>query len=117
VKPQDHVLCGLSGGVDSTVVATMLTRLLGPERVHCIFVNNGLLRHQEFEEVEGTYKRLGLNIKAVNASQKFLSELKASVILSSNAKSLEEYLSKFSRLKLIQPGIFSGWLKGLSILM
>ena len=76
VKPEDHVLCGLSGGVDSTVVATMLTRLLGSERVHCVFVNNGLLRHQEFEEVAGTYKKLGLNIKAVDASHKFLSELK-----------------------------------------
>ncbi|MBL7672275.1 MAG: glutamine-hydrolyzing GMP synthase [Bdellovibrionaceae bacterium] len=79
VKPEDHILCGLSGGVDSTVVATMLTRLLGPERVHCVFVNNGLLRHQEFEEVAGTYKKLGLNIKAVDASHKFLSELKGVV--------------------------------------
>lgn len=75
VPPQDHVLVGLSGGVDSTVVATLLTQTLGAERVHCVFVNNGLLRKNEFESVLENYKRIGLNVRGVDASADFLSEL------------------------------------------
>lgn len=76
VGPTDHVLCGLSGGVDSTVVATLLTQVLGKERVHCVFVNNGLLRKDEYETVLKNYERVGLNIKGVDASKKFLDALK-----------------------------------------
>lgn len=76
VGPTDHVLCGLSGGVDSTVVATILTKALGAERVHCVFVNNGLLRKNEFESVLEGYKRIGLNVKGVDASREFLDALK-----------------------------------------
>lgn len=76
VQPQDHVLCGLSGGVDSTVVATLLTQILGQERVHCVFVNNGLLRLNEFEQVTEQYMNMGLNLKSVDASQEFLGALK-----------------------------------------
>lgn len=72
----DHVLVGLSGGVDSTVVATLLTKALGAERVHCVFVDNGLLRKNEYENVLENYKGLGLNVKGVDASREFLSELK-----------------------------------------
>lgn len=72
----DHVLCALSGGVDSTVVGTLLTKALGADRVHCVFVNNGLLRKNEFFEVQEIYKRLGLNLLAVDAEEKFLQELK-----------------------------------------
>ena len=72
----DHVLCGLSGGVDSSVAATLLTRALGPDRVHCVFVDNGLLRKNEYEEVLAQYKAIGLNVKGVDASKEFLSELK-----------------------------------------
>ncbi len=75
VGESGHVLCGMSGGVDSTVVGTLLTETLGVDRVHCIFVNNGLLRKNEFEEVHEIYKRLGLNIKGVDASNRFLKEL------------------------------------------
>lgn len=76
VPENEHVLVGLSGGVDSTVVATLLTQVLGRERVHCVFVNNGLLRAGEFESVVKAYEGLGLNLKAVDASEKFLTELK-----------------------------------------
>lgn len=76
VPESEHVLVGLSGGVDSTVVATLLTQTLGAERVHCVFVNNGLLRANEYEEVLENYKKIGLNVLGVDARQEFLSALK-----------------------------------------
>jgi GMP synthase (glutamine-hydrolysing) len=75
VGPDAHVLCGLSGGVDSTVVATLLSRALGAERVHCVFVNNGLLRKDEYETVLEGYKQIGLNVLGVDAEELFLIEL------------------------------------------
>jgi GMP synthase (glutamine-hydrolysing) len=75
VGDKSHVLCGLSGGVDSTVVATLLTQVLGRDRVHCVFVDNGLLRKYEYESVLKNYERLGLNVKGVQAASHFLSEL------------------------------------------
>ena len=76
VGKEDHVLCALSGGVDSSVVATLLTKVLGANRVHCVFVNNGLLRLNEFENVLSAYKKIGLNIIGVNAEDQFLEALK-----------------------------------------
>ncbi len=76
VGSQSHVLCALSGGVDSTVVATLLTRTLGRERVHCVFVNNGLLRKNEFTSVLKNYEGLGLNVRGIDASKEFLEGLK-----------------------------------------
>lgn len=70
----DKVILGLSGGVDSTVAAELLNRAIG-DRLHCIFVDNGLLRKDEFEQVLEDYKDMGLNVKGVRASDKFLSEL------------------------------------------
>jgi GMP synthase (glutamine-hydrolysing) len=66
----DRVVMGLSGGVDSTVAATLLHRAIG-KNLFCIFVDNGLLRKNEFEEVVETYKQLELNVIAVDAKQEF----------------------------------------------
>jgi GMP synthase (glutamine-hydrolysing) len=79
VAADEHVLVGLSGGVDSSVVATLLSRTLGPERVHCIFVNNGLLRKDEFSSVLEQYKKIGLNVRGVDASREFLTSLRGQV--------------------------------------
>jgi GMP synthase (glutamine-hydrolysing) len=76
VPETDHVLCALSGGVDSTVVGVLLTRILGADRVDCVFVNNGLLRKNEYQEVLGIYKSLGLNVTGIDAEENFLSALK-----------------------------------------
>lgn len=72
----ESVLCALSGGVDSTVVGTLLTRILGAEFVKCIFVDNGLLRKNEFQEVLDIYAELGLNVKGVDARSLFMENLK-----------------------------------------
>ncbi|MDO9274633.1 MAG: glutamine-hydrolyzing GMP synthase, partial [Lutibacter sp.] len=70
----DKVVLGLSGGVDSTVAATLLSKAIG-SNLYCIFVNNGLLRKNEFENVLDQYKHMGLNVKGVDASARFLKEL------------------------------------------
>ncbi len=70
----DQVILGLSGGVDSTVAATLIDRAIG-DRLICIFVDNGLLRKNEFEQVLEDYKVLGLNVVGVDAKEDFLSEL------------------------------------------
>jgi len=76
VAVNDHVMVGLSGGVDSSVVATLLTKTFGAKRVHCVFVNNGLLRKNEYEDVLKQYREIGLNVKGVDATTEFLSALK-----------------------------------------
>lgn len=76
VPEDEKVLCALSGGVDSTVVGTLLTRALGAERVHCVFVDTGLLRKNEFEDVKAIYAQLGLNVHGVQAEALFLERLK-----------------------------------------
>ncbi|GAA4463260.1 glutamine-hydrolyzing GMP synthase [Nemorincola caseinilytica] len=68
------VVMALSGGVDSTVAATLIHKAIG-DRLYCIFVDNGLLRKNEFEQVLEGYKHLGLNTKGVDARQRFYSEL------------------------------------------
>ncbi len=70
----DKVVLGLSGGVDSTVAATLLSKAIG-KNLYCIFVNNGLLRKYEFENVLEQYKGMGLNVKGVDASARFLNGL------------------------------------------
>lgn len=70
----DKVVMGLSGGVDSTVAAVLLHKAIG-QNLHCIFVDNGLLRKNEFEGVLESYKGMGLNVKGVDAKQRFYSLL------------------------------------------
>ncbi len=70
----EKVVLGLSGGVDSTVAAVLLHKAIGAN-LYCIFVNNGLLRKNEFASVLDQYKGMGLNVKGVDASDRFLDAL------------------------------------------
>jgi GMP synthase (glutamine-hydrolysing) len=70
----DKVVLGLSGGVDSSVAATLIHHAIG-KNLYCIFVDNGLLRKNEFEDVLKSYEGLGLNVKGVNAKEEFYSAL------------------------------------------
>ncbi|MFY7827131.1 MAG: glutamine-hydrolyzing GMP synthase [Flectobacillus sp.] len=70
----DKVVLGLSGGVDSSVAAVLIHKAIG-KNLYCIFVDNGLLRKNEFEEVLESYKNLGLNVKGVDAKEQFYTAL------------------------------------------
>jgi GMP synthase (glutamine-hydrolysing) len=75
VGPTGHAICGLSGGVDSSVAAVLVARAIG-DRLTCIFVNNGVLRKDEFAKVQQTMRdELHLNVVAVDASERFLAKL------------------------------------------
>ncbi|KAJ6703581.1 GMP SYNTHASE-RELATED [Salix viminalis] len=79
VGPDEHVICALSGGVDSTVAATIVHKAIG-DRLHCIFVDNGLLRYKERERVTETFESdLHLSVTCVDASNEFLGKLKGVV--------------------------------------
>ncbi|HMF65518.1 MAG TPA: glutamine-hydrolyzing GMP synthase [Edaphobacter sp.] len=72
---EGHAICGLSGGVDSSVAAVLVARAIG-DRLTCIFVNNGVLRKDEFAKVQKTMREgLGLNVVAVDSSERFLAKL------------------------------------------
>lgn len=68
------VICALSGGVDSSVAAALVDRAIGDQQT-CIFVDTGLLRQNEYEEVLAAYKAIGLNVKPIRAADQFLSKL------------------------------------------
>lgn len=71
----DHVICGLSGGVDSSVAAMLVHKAIGSQ-LTCVFVNNGVLRKNEFAQVQKNLRdKLGLNLVAVDASDRFLERL------------------------------------------
>lgn len=72
---EGQVIMALSGGVDSTVAATLISRAIG-DRLHGIFVDNGVLRKNEFSQVLETYKRIGLNVKGVDCKNLFYDQLK-----------------------------------------
>jgi GMP synthase (glutamine-hydrolysing) len=69
-----HVICALSGGVDSSVAATMVDKAIGAQQT-CIFVDTGLLRQDEYEEVLDAYEAIGLNVKPVRAAEHFYKKL------------------------------------------
>ncbi len=76
VAPDERVICGLSGGVDSSVAATLVHRAVG-DRLTCIFVDNGLLRQGEAQAVEATFRgHFGMQLRAVDARQRFLTRLR-----------------------------------------
>jgi GMP synthase (glutamine-hydrolysing) len=70
----DQVVLGLSGGVDSTVAGTLLHKAIG-KNLHCIFIDNGLLRKNEFRSVLDSYRHMDLNVTGVDASDRFLDAL------------------------------------------
>jgi GMP synthase (glutamine-hydrolysing) len=72
----DKVVMGLSGGVDSSVAATLIHKAIG-DQLFCIFVDNGLLRKHEFEQVLASYEHMGLNVTGVDAKQQFYQALKS----------------------------------------
>jgi GMP synthase (glutamine-hydrolysing) len=75
VGENGRAICGLSGGVDSSVAATLVAKAIG-DRLTCIFVNNGVLRKDEFRKVqENLRSKLGLNVVAVDATERFLTKL------------------------------------------
>jgi GMP synthase (glutamine-hydrolysing) len=75
VGTKERVLCALSGGVDSTVVATLLTKALGRDQVKCVFVDTGLLRKNEFQNVLTMYSELGLDVLGYDGRKEFLGRL------------------------------------------
>jgi len=75
----DHVVCGLSGGVDSSVVSLLIHKAIG-KQLHCIFVDNGLLRYREAEQVEETFGRVfGIDLHTAHSQDLFLDNLKGVV--------------------------------------
>lgn len=75
---EEKVVLGLSGGVDSSVAALLLHKAIG-HHLTCIFINNGVLRYREFDEVLESYYNLGLNVIGIDASDRFLSELEGKI--------------------------------------
>jgi GMP synthase (glutamine-hydrolysing) len=82
------VVMALSGGVDSTVAATLISRAIG-DRLYGIFVDNGVLRKDEFETVLATYKKVGLNVKGIDARKRFYNELTGKTDPEAKRKAIE----------------------------
>lgn len=119
----DRVVLGLSGGVDSTVAAVLLNRAIG-KNLFCIFVDNGLLRKNEFETVLENYKVLGLNVKGIPAAERFYADLKGVVDPETKRKIIgkgfidvfEEEAKKLENIKWLAQGtIYPDRIESLSI--
>ncbi len=96
-----QVICGLSGGVDSSVAAVLVHKAIGSQ-LTCIFVNNGVLRKNEFESVQKNLRdKLGLNIVGVDASERFLAKLAGVTDPETKRKELAPSLLRSSMMKLI----------------
>jgi GMP synthase (glutamine-hydrolysing) len=81
------VIMAISGGVDSTVAATLIHRAIGTN-LHCIFVDNGLLRKNEFEEVLSVYHSIGLNVEGIDAREKFYTALNGKTLPEEKRKAI-----------------------------
>jgi GMP synthase (glutamine-hydrolysing) len=108
----EQIVCGLSGGVDSSVVAVLLHQAVG-ERLHCIFVDNGLLRHGETRQVEETFGRsFGMDLRVARAQKLFLDalrgvidpELKRKVIGRTFIQVFAEEARKLGRVRFLAQG-------------
>ena len=84
---------GISGGVDSTVTAFLINKAIGSQL--CVFVDNGLLRKYEFQQVLDSYKEMGLNVKGVDAKDEFYTALKGITDPEKKRKIIETNLLKF----------------------
>lgn len=92
----DKVILGLSGGVDSSVAALLLHRAIGAN-LHCIFVDSGLLRKNEFEDVLKSYEGMGLNVKGVKAADRFFSHLRGVTDPEKKRKSIgKDFVEEFN---------------------
>jgi len=111
VGPTDHVICGLSGGVDSTVAAALVSKVIG-NRLGCIFVDHGFMRKDEPKQVVGDYRKLNLQIHHVDASERFLAavrgvtnpEAKRKIIGEMFVRVFEEEARKFGGAKWLLQG-------------
>jgi GMP synthase (glutamine-hydrolysing) len=74
VAPEDRVICGISGGVDSTVASVLASRVIG-DRLDCIFVDHGFMRKDEPEQIVSAYEKMNLKVHRVDAADRFLSAL------------------------------------------
>src|SRR5574344_1332942 len=119
----DKVVLGLSGGVDSSVTAVLLNKAIG-KQLTCIFVNHGLLRKNEFEQVLKDYEHLGLNVIGVDASQRFYDALagvtdpekKRKIIVKGFIDVFDEEATKLSDVKWLAQGtIYPDIIESLSI--
>ena len=94
---EGHAICGLSGGVDSSVAAVLVDRAIG-DRLTCVFVNNGVLRKDEFRKVQENLRdKLGLNLVAVDASEQFLSLLAGVTDPETKRKIGNEFITVFDQ--------------------
>lgn len=105
VTGNSKVIMALSGGVDSTVAATLMFKAIG-ERLHAIFIDNGLLRKDEYEQVLETYKYMGLNVKGVDAKDTFYTRLQGQTDPEKKRKIIgKTFIELFEKESKLIPGV------------